>query len=117
MVKRKRKSVTPASRYPAVDSARGIAIAMMFIFHFSFDLRFYGVVDIDFINNPFWKNFRFVIVSLFLLLVGVSLHLATRNGLSRKRYLRRLLQITAYALLVSLGIVSTIFIFSRRLRR
>ena len=110
MAKRKRKpapaakrQATVSSRYPAVDIARGIAIVMMFVFHFTFDLRFYGVVNIDFIHDPFWKNFRFVIVSSFLLLVGISLHLATRNGLNIRRYNRRLLLIISYALLVSLG--------------
>lgn len=110
MAKRKRKPpaagnrpATVTSRYPAVDIARGIAIAMMFVFHFTFDLRFYNVVNIDFINDPFWKNFRFVIVSSFLILVGISLHLATRNGLNQRRYYRRLLMITGYALLVTLG--------------
>jgi len=107
--RRQQKSATKAPaqksamRYPAIDIARGIAIAMMFVFHFTFDLRYYGVVDIDFINDPFWLNFRVVIVSSFLLLVGLSLHLATRNGLNTKRYLKRLYLLIAYALLVSVG--------------
>ena len=92
-----------ATRYPAIDILRGIAILMMFVFHFCFDLKYFGVIDVDFTTHPFWLNFRRTIVSMFLLLVGVSLYLATRNGLNTQRYLKRLGLLIIYAALVSLG--------------
>jgi len=82
---------------------RGLAIALMFVFHFSYDLNYFGVVSIQFLQDPFWLNFRRLIVSLFLLLVGIILHLATRNGLRWRAWSRRLGLLLLYAGLVSLG--------------
>lgn len=82
---------------------RGFAIVLMFIFHFSFDLNYFGVVSIQFLEDPFWLNFRRFIVSLFLLLVGISLHLATRNGIRWQSWSRRMALLVFYAALVSLG--------------
>lgn len=82
---------------------RGLAIVLMFIFHFSFDLNYFGVVSIQFLQDPFWLNFRRLIVSLFLLLVGVSLHLATRNGIRWRAWSRRMALLLIYAGLVTLG--------------
>ena len=63
---------------------------LMMAYHFSFDLNYFDVVDFDFYQDPFWLASRAFIVSLFLGLVGISLGLATANGLNKARYLRRL---------------------------
>lgn len=82
---------------------RGFAIVLMFVFHFSFDLNYFGVVRIQFLEDPFWLNFRCFIVSLFLLLVGISLHLATRKGIRWRSWSKRMALLLVYAMLVSLG--------------
>ncbi len=82
---------------------RGFAIVLMFVFHFSFDLNYFGVVSIQFLEDPFWLNFRRFIVSLFLLLVGISLHLASRKGIRWRSWSRRMMLLLIYAGLVSLG--------------
>lgn len=76
---------------------------MMFVFHFSYDLTFFGYLDINFLEEPFWANFRRFIVSSFLLLVGISIILANRKPLNTKHFTRRLILLIGYALLVSLG--------------
>jgi len=86
-----------------IDILRGIAILMMFVFHFSYDLSFFGYVDINFLEEPFWANFRRFIVSSFLLLVGISIILANRKKLNKQHFIRRLLLLIGYALLVTLG--------------
>ncbi|HHM05659.1 MAG TPA: DUF1624 domain-containing protein [Gammaproteobacteria bacterium] len=75
----------------------------MVVYHFSFDLHLFGLVEWDFYNDPRWIAFRTLILSLFLALVGVSLHLATTGGLNITRYLRRLVMVVLCAALVSLG--------------
>jgi len=82
---------------------RGFAIVLMFIFHFSFDLNYFGVISIQFLEDPFWLNFRRLIVTLFLLLVGISLHLSTRKGIRWRAWLKRMALLLVYAGLVSLG--------------
>ena len=93
----------PSWRLPKIDALRGCAIVMMVIYHFNFDLDYFGLVDFDFNNSPGWQAFRIVIVSSFLGLVGFSLQLAARGGLDRGRYLSRLGWLVLCAALVSLG--------------
>ncbi len=87
--------------YQVIDIARGCAILMMFIYHISFDLNDVGFIKIDFYNSVFWLNFRAVIVSSFLLLVGISLAIAIRKKLNQGRFIRRLLLLVLYSILVS----------------
>lgn len=101
------KTAAPPScypkRYPIVDAARGTAIVLMFVYHFMFDLRYYNVVSIDFNNDPLWLGLRTLIVTLFLGVMGVSLHLSTARGLNPPKFIRRLLQVAGGAVLVSIA--------------
>jgi len=90
-----------ANRYMLVDALRGCAIVLMVGYHFSFDLNYFYRLGLDFNHDPLWLNLRVFIVSLFLGLVGISLHLAMRHGFNRARYLRRLGAIVACAGLVT----------------
>ena len=93
----------PVRRYVLVDIARGIAIALMFVYHFTFDLNHFGVVAFDFNTDIRWLGFRAVIVSLFSGLVGVSLVLGPGRKLDWNRYGKRLLAVGACAALASTG--------------
>lgn len=92
-----------SAHYALIDYLRGIALLLMFVYHFSFDLNYYHFIQTDFYNNPWWINFRIVIVSLFLWLVGVSLWLATQKGINRKQFSKRILMLLIAAGLVSLS--------------
>jgi uncharacterized membrane protein len=94
-----------------IDALRGIAIVLMIVFHFCFDLAWFRLADFDFYHDRFWLNARTVILSSFLFLVGVSLVLATRNGIDMRRYLRRLAMLVIAAALVSAG---TWWLFAER---
>ncbi len=99
------------NRYKLIDVLRGVAIALMVYFHFSYDLTHFGYTDSDFYHDPYWLHLRTFIVSLFLLLVGVSLVLATRHGIDRKRFLRRLGMLVFFSLLIS---INSYFMFPGR---
>jgi uncharacterized membrane protein len=94
---------TTTARFHLVDALRGLAIVMMFSFHFSFDLNYFHFIQTDFYHNPFWLNYRIVIVTTFLSVMGMSLYIAHHKGLRTQRYLRRLFILLACAGLVSLG--------------
>jgi uncharacterized membrane protein len=92
-----------STRLPEVDMARGFAVFLMVGFHLVFDLAYFGVVQQDFSNDPFWLGARTLIVTLFLGISGVSLHLGANGGVNRRRVGRRLLLLSCAAGLVSLG--------------
>ena len=89
------------ARIPAIDALRGGAILAMIGYHFAFDLNWFGVFHADFNHDALWLSLRALIVSAFLLLVGVSLVLAHRAGVSRHRFWRRIGLIVLCAALVT----------------
>jgi uncharacterized membrane protein len=98
-----RDMATTYQRLVLIDSLRGVAIVLMVVFHFCYDLSYFGLADFDFYHDSFWLSARTFILSSFLFLVGVSLMLASGRGLNIRRYLYRLSYIVAAALLVSLA--------------
>ena len=79
-----------SSRYQLIDILRGVAIVLMVVYHFCYDLNYFQLAGFDFYRDPFWLNLRTLIVSLFLGLVGISLVLASEHGINWRRYFRRL---------------------------
>jgi uncharacterized membrane protein len=96
------RPITP-NRLPSLDYARGFFVVLMMVFHFCFVLADYGYLGFDFYRDPFWLHSRTFIVSGFLTIVGLSLVLATQQGLNRKSYLKRLTLLILYAALVSIS--------------
>lgn len=92
------------------DFLRGFAIVLMVIFHFSFDLNYFGYIDIDIYRGDFWKGFRVVIVSIFLVVMGASLVFAYKDGVNRTKFRKRLLLLGGAAALITFA---TIFVFPR----
>ena len=98
-------SAAPAARLPRLDALRGVAIVWMALFHFSFDLNFYGHLQPrqNFYVDAFWTTQRTCIVSLFLLCAGLGQAVAHEARQGWPRFWRRWWQVAGCALLVSLG--------------
>ena len=92
-----------------IDFIRGVAIFLMVIFHFIFDLNYFGFIDIE-IKKGFFKYFRLLIVVLFLSIVGVSLYLSYHKGIDFYKFRKRLLLLFVSSVAIS---VATYFIFSK----
>ena len=58
---------------------------MMVIFHFIWDLNFFGHISTPIPNGPFWREFRALIVSLFLFSMGISLVIVYKQGINYKK--------------------------------
>ena len=101
-------------QYPArllwVDVVRGIAIVLMIIFHFCYDLRYFGYVDWSIPNGPGWRPFRYIILSLFIFTLGLSLSLAHAARINTRAFGKRLLQIFGAATAVTL---MSLFLFPK----
>jgi uncharacterized membrane protein len=97
------------SRLWEIDTARGIAILMMIIFHTVFDLSFFAISPVD-AATGFWRYFAYATASLFLLIVGVSLVISHSRAASHlngfalaKKFILRGAGIFALGLLVTLA--------------
>ena len=62
-------------RFWEIDFLRGLAILMMIVFHFFYDLNYFGVQRIN-LSSGFWWVFGRIIATTFILLVGISLTLS-----------------------------------------
>lgn len=91
-----------SSRNITVDLTRTLAIVLMVAFHFIYDLRTFGYHNWSIPDGAGWRQWREVIVILFLLCVGIGMVYAHAGTVNWKSFSRRLMQITAGAILVSI---------------
>ena len=91
----------PKGRIDAIEIARGAALAAMAIYHFAWDLEFFGYAPASMTAVGGWKLFARCIASSFLFLVGVSLFLAHGKGIRWRGYWRRLAMVAGAALAIS----------------
>jgi uncharacterized membrane protein len=96
-----------------IDSLRGIAIIFMVVSNFVTDVSFFGIYDIN-IYSGFWLYFARLVVSMFILLAGISLTLSYSGVRSKtsceihKKYLIRGAKI--FSLGMAITLVTWIFI-------
>lgn len=102
-------SSTTAFRFWEVDTARGIAIVMVVLYHLIYDLDNFGGYRIE-STSGFWAVFADMSAFMFVFLVGLSLSLSyARAGAAPRpgwelfgKYLRRGLRIFSYGMLITL---------------
>ncbi len=70
------------NRFWEIDSLRGIAIIMMIVFHFLFDLNFFNIFRIETFEG-FWGIFGKITFTIFLLLAGIPLTLSSSSPIKR----------------------------------
>lgn len=92
-----------SGRIAAIDIARGVALAAMAIYHFTWDLEFFGYVQPGMTAVGGWKFFARCIASSFLFLVGVSLFLGHAETIRWRPFLIRLAKVAGAAALISVA--------------
>jgi uncharacterized membrane protein len=90
-------------RIDALDMARGAALVAMAVYHFTWDLEFFGYVEPGLTAVGGWKLFARCIAASFLFLAGVSLFLAHGDGIRWPGFLRRLAMVGGAALAISVA--------------
>lgn len=86
-----------------VDALRGVAIILMVIYHFFFDLDFFGITGID-MSAASWVLFQRLIAVMFLSLVGVGLALSeSRNREGYAHHLKRGLFLAGVAMMITIA--------------
>lgn len=91
------------TRHDVLDAVRGVAMLWMTLFHFAFDLNYFGFIQQDFYRSPVWTLQRTCILSLFLFCAGFGQAVAVSGAQGWPRFWRRWAQIAGCALLVSAG--------------
>ncbi|MFQ5974769.1 MAG: heparan-alpha-glucosaminide N-acetyltransferase [Candidatus Hydrothermarchaeales archaeon] len=96
-------------RFWEIDFFRGTAIIMMILFHFLFDITYFGEYNFN-VYSGFWLYFARATATIFILLVGISLTLSfSRAKITQKagkklfiKYLKRGFRIFSWGLLITL---------------
>ncbi len=105
------QSKNKKTRFHLIDELRGVAVLLMVVFHFAYDLMVFGHVQIDFQKDLLWFALPRVIVFLFLFCVGVSLYLVHSEKILWPRFWKRWGLLATYAVIVS---ISTYYMFPQR---
>jgi len=88
-----------------VDLLRGSAIVLMVIFHFCYNLAVFDWWDINTNTQLEWRIFRRIIVSGFLLAVGMSSYLAYSQQIRWLKLTKSTLKLIVVAWLITVGSV------------
>ncbi|MDE2423833.1 MAG: DUF1624 domain-containing protein [Betaproteobacteria bacterium] len=96
------------ARIPLIDELRGVAITMMVIFHFCYDLTYFHYAHFNMLENPFWVHWRTVIVAFFVVISGISFGLAPDGS---SHFIRRVSKLFFSAAIIS---IVTYFLFGDR---
>lgn len=89
-------------RIGMLDGLRGLALLAMASYHFTWDLEFFGYIEQGTAVTGPWRLYARCIASTFLFLVGFSLFLAHGHGIRWQAFAKRLGQIAAAAVLISI---------------
>lgn len=88
-------------RIAEIDLLRGIAVAGMILYHFLFDLDFFGIAEFE-LHSGFWFWFARAAAFLFVFLAGLSCVLYAQRRKETHSLHRRGLLIFAWGLLITL---------------
>lgn len=90
------------SRFLFLDQLRGLAVIWMIIFHFTYDLKTLGFIQLN-MSDGFWYAFPRVIAFTFLFCVGFSSYFVHKKSVNWKFLKKRSLILGGSAAIISLS--------------
>lgn len=90
-------------RIPLIDQARAVALIAMAVYHFTWDLGYFGYIEPETATTGGWRIFARLIAGSFLALAGFSLVLGHAQGFRPRPFLIRLGKIGLAAALITLA--------------
>ena len=91
----------PAKRIHLLDAARGVALIAMAIYHFTWDLDYFGYVPSGLSTTGGWAIFAHMITGSFLFIAGYSLYMAHGKSLRLTSFSKRLIILVAASAAIS----------------
>jgi uncharacterized membrane protein len=92
----------PKTRLLWLDGLRGIAIVLMIIFHFIYDLFYFGWYSTDISGSADWRPFRYFIITLFLISMSFSVSLLHQKHVLWRQYGRWAIKLFLSAVVISI---------------
>lgn len=92
----------PSRRLHFIDAARGVALLAMAIYHFTWDLDYFGYVKPGLATSGGWAYFAHAIAGSFLFIAGYSLFMAHGRKWRLHSFIRRM------AILIAAGLAITV---------
>lgn len=86
-----------------IDSFRGLAVLLMIVYHFFYDLSYFGWYDADVGGRSEWLPFRYLILTMFISLMAISLYRVHSDRLRLDKYAHWLIRVAGASLIVSVG--------------
>ncbi|SFV69885.1 Mlr1315 protein [hydrothermal vent metagenome] len=86
-----------------LDVFKGWAILLMIAYHTVFDLNYFHFISININKDIFWVNFRYLIVSMFLVSVGISMYLVHYPAIHWNKIYKRTLILGSASCLISIA--------------
>lgn len=93
----------PYRRYLEIDFLRGVAILMMILFHFLFDLSLFKIAQVPIFTNPFWLLYREAGVFVFMAVSGFCLVLEHQNQIRWKLFWKRFIKLLLAGALITIA--------------
>ncbi len=93
----------PRPRFAVLDIARGVAIIAMAIYHFCWDLAYFRFTTADVGFGLGWVIFGRLVLTAFLLLVGIGLVLAHGQGIRWRSFWRREAMVAGAAIIITVA--------------
>jgi len=90
-------------RLNQLDIFRGYAIILMMFYHFCYDLNMFGYIHANPNKDTLWQISRYIIVTIFLLSMGMSLKLLHRDNIRWDKVKKRALILGGASLVVSIS--------------
>ena len=90
-------------RVIGLDIFRGWALLLMVIYHFNYDLSYFNIIKINLNSSNFFLLFRYTIICMFLLSMGISFSLVHRKSISWRKLRKRILLLSLASLAVTIA--------------
>jgi len=90
------------NRLIELDIFKGYAIVLMVLFHLFYDLNYFKYIHIDLTHDIFWIVARYIIVTMFLLAVGISLAMTHKGKVQWSKVKKRVLILGGASALITL---------------